>query len=149
MNIKVDETVTAFDRSIVNGKKYNCCQAIIATYGEVYGLDVDTALNVSRGFGMGMAQGSVCGAVTGAYMAISYINSIDDKIENKSIIPKLIREFSAKFKARNGSLICKELLPQNLVDVSPAVKNRIIKKTDLCPKFVRDAAEILEEICKM
>ena len=59
----------------------------------------------------------------------------------------IAREFTARFKARNGTTECRELLgcdvstPEGL---KAAKKDKSFKKQ--CPKFVRDAAEILEEI---
>ena len=58
-----------------------------------------------------------------------------------------IREFAARFKARNGSLAV-----QGLVGVrhQHARRARHAKERNLfataCPKFVRDAAAILEEM---
>jgi hypothetical protein len=51
------------------------------------------------------------------------------------------------FRVRNGSLLCRDILG---VDVSTPEGIADVRKRDLfrtiCPKFVQDAAEILEEI---
>ena len=61
----------------------------------------------------------------------------------------MAQEFIEKFNARNGAIACKELLgcdvstPEGL---TTAKHEQHFKKR--CPKFVQDAAEILEEILK-
>jgi hypothetical protein len=51
------------------------------------------------------------------------------------------------FRERNGTLLCRELLG---VDVGTPEGMREVRERDLfrtvCPKFVRDASEILEQI---
>ena len=53
----------------------------------------------------------------------------------------------SKFKTRNNSIVCKELLG---CDISTAEGTKEFKDkrliATLCPKFVQDAAEIIEEI---
>jgi hypothetical protein len=57
----------------------------------------------------------------------------------------LAQEFMDTFRERNSSLLCRELLG---VDVSTPEGMRTVREKDLfrtvCPKFVRDAAEILD-----
>lgn len=58
-----------------------------------------------------------------------------------------IQTFVEKFKERHGTIVCRELLG---CDISTdkgydhAVQNHLFDT--LCPRFVRDAAEILEDI---
>ena len=109
---KVEQAVSCFKEG------FNCAQAICSAYSQEYGLDQKTALKVSCGFGAGMGcMAETCGAVTGAYMVIGlkYGRSdiLDLSAKEKTYI--LVREFSDKFKSRNGSIVCKELLG---VDIS-------------------------------
>jgi len=113
-------------------------------------LSRQTALKVSQAFGGGMGQmGETCGAVTGAFMVIGlkYGRTRADDDEAKRKTYALVKEFSEKFKARNGTIICRELLG---CDLSTSEGQRIAKSEGLfstvCPRFVQDAAEILEEI---
>jgi len=57
------------------------------------------------------------------------------------------REFVNRFEARNGSIMCKELLG---CDISTPEGMKIIEDKKLfetlCPKLVQDAAEIIEQI---
>jgi C_GCAxxG_C_C family probable redox protein len=69
----------------------------------------------------------------------------DDEAKIKTY--KLVKEFTEKFRARNGSIICRELLG---CDIGTTDGQRIAKNKELfstvCPGFVQDAVEILEEI---
>jgi C_GCAxxG_C_C family probable redox protein len=114
------------------------------------GVERDVALKTAQSFGGGMAQmGETCGAVTGAFMAIGlkYGRTRPDDDEAKRRTYALVREFVEKFRARNGSIICRELLG---CDIGTPEGNRIAKNKELfstvCPGFVRDAVNILEEI---
>jgi C_GCAxxG_C_C family probable redox protein len=129
---------------------FNCSQAICSAYGQDYDLDAKTALKVACGLGAGMGRmGAICGAVTGAYMVIGLKYGQSDILDlaAKEKTYKLVREFSEKFKSRNGSIVCKELLGIDLstVEGMKAAKERNIHGT-CCQRFVKDAAEILEEI---
>jgi len=94
--------------------------------------------------------GETCGAVTGAFMVIGLkcgqTEDADDK-ERKKKTYKLVNEFVEKFNARNGSINCTELLRCDLS--TPEGLTRAKEQnlfTTRCPKFVQDAAEILEEL---
>ncbi len=129
---------------------YNCSQAILSTYGEQFGLHGEIALKVSAAFGGGMGcMGETCGAVTGAFMIIGLKcgrTKVEDK-EAKERTYESVREFVNQFKSRNGSTICRELLGCD-ISTSEGMKYAEDKKlfAYLCPKFVLDAAEIIEQI---
>ena len=131
---------------------FSCSQAIVAAYGGVYGIDRETALRVSAGFGGGMGRmAGTCGAVTGAYMVIGLKHgamSVKDK-ERKNTTHRLVREFAERFKAVHGGLSCKELLDCDISTPAGAQRAKENKcHTTLCPKFVASAAEILEVMLK-
>ena len=129
---------------------FSCAQALLAVYGPELGMDRETALKVAGGFGGGMGRmAGTCGAVTGAYMVIGLVHSMTKKgdLQQKELSYETIRKFAEKFKGRNGTLVCRELMG---VDVSTPEgfaesKEKKIART-VCPKYVRDAAEILEEM---
>jgi len=129
---------------------FSCAQAVLSTYSPQLGLDRELALRVAGSFGGGMASmGRTCGAVTGALMAIGLQNgkteAEDD--ETKERCYALVGEFVEQFEARNGSITCKELLGY---DVSVPEERERAREEDLfdtlCPKLVRDAAEIVGQI---
>jgi C_GCAxxG_C_C family probable redox protein len=142
--MKVEIAVSFFNQG------FNCSQSILASYCEQFGFEREKALKIASGFGGGMgAMAQTCGAVTGAFMVLglkhgsTYASDRQAKLNTY----KLIREFTEKFKARNGSIICKDLLG---CDISTEQGYRIAKEKDLfssrCPEFVRDAAEIIEQM---
>ncbi|GAG84556.1 unnamed protein product [marine sediment metagenome] len=61
----------------------------------------------------------------------------------------LVKGFAGKFEARRGSIICKDILG---CDISTPQGLRTAREevlfSKVCPEFVRDAAEILEEMLK-
>jgi C_GCAxxG_C_C family probable redox protein len=141
---KADKALTCFKEG------FNCSQSVFSAYAVDMGLSRETALKVSQSFGGGMGQmGETCGAVTGAFMVIGlkYGRTRVDDDEAKVKTYKLVKEFSEKFKARNGTIICRELLG---CDIGTSEGQRIAKDEKLfstvCPGFVQDAVEILEEI---
>ncbi|MBN1992041.1 MAG: C_GCAxxG_C_C family protein [Anaerolineae bacterium] len=131
-------------------KGYSCSQAVFSAYAEQLGLDMETALRIAGGVGGGMGRtGQTCGAVTGAIMAIGLkygaVKAADT--ETKEKVYALVKEFSDRFRFRNESVTCKELLG---VDLSTPDGLKIAREQNLyaavCAKLVKDAAEIVEEI---
>jgi C_GCAxxG_C_C family probable redox protein len=131
-------------------ERFNCCQAVLAIYGPRFGLERELALKLASGFGGGIGHlGESCGVVTGALMVIGLKHgaTVAGDKESQDKTYGLISRFLERFKARHGSILCRELLgydistPQGL----QAVKDKGLFST-LCPNFVRDSAEILEQI---
>jgi len=141
---RVERAVSCFKEG------FSCSQAILSTYGEQFGLNREMALKVSGAFGGGMGRmGETCGAVTGAFMVIGlrYGKTKVEDEQTKERAYNLVKEFVDKFRSRNGSIVCRELLG---CDISTSDGMKIIREkkfiTTLCPKFVHDAAEIIEQI---
>ena len=127
---------------------FSCSQSVLSAYGPDLGLDRETALKVATGFGGGMGHmGETCGAVTGAFMVIGLkhgrIRAEDEETRDKAY--SLIAEFAERFKSRNGSMVCRELLG---CDIGTPEGLELAREKNVCPGFVRDAAEIIEEILK-
>jgi C_GCAxxG_C_C family probable redox protein len=140
-----DIAVACFDEG------FNCSQAVFSAFAPQLGLDRVVALKVAGPFGGGIGRmGETCGAVTGALMVIGLkygqTTSEDKAAKEKSY--ELVRQFAERFKARNrGCLACRELLGADIG--TPEGMQKIREKqafTTMCPKFVRDAAEIVEEL---
>ena len=140
---KIEQAVERFE------KGFNCSQAVLGSYCEQFGLDRETGFKVATGFGGGMHIDSVCGAVTGAFMVLGlkYGNATaEDKAAKGNTYEKVI-EYTDRFKARNGSVLCKDLLG---CDISRADGMKKAQEDGLfdsvCPKMVREASEVLEEM---
>jgi C_GCAxxG_C_C family probable redox protein len=139
------------ENAVSNMKNGLCCsQSILCAYGRSFGLDPEMALRLAAGFcgGMGRMAGT-CGAVTGAYMVLGLKGDVEAAAdrEGRGRICEAAREFAKQFTARNGSVCCKDLMG---CDISTAEGMAFANEKGLfptiCPKMVRDAAEILEEL---
>ena len=131
---------------------FNCSQAVFSTYSSELGLKSDMALRIAAGFGGGMGFSETCGAVTGAFMLIGlkYGNvSVDDK-DNKWKTKVLVAEFTRRFIELNNSVKCRELLAY---DISIPEEMTIVREKKLfstiCPKLIKDASEIIEELLEL
>lgn len=127
----------------------NCCQATLLSLCNDLGLESETALKISCGFGGGMTQGEVCGTVSGAIILLGIKNgngSIDDQ-ESKDKTKELVKEFCSRFKQKNGSIICKELLGCDTSTESGkkyAEDNNL--KKEICEGLLRNAIELVTSI---
>lgn len=128
------------------GKGHSCAQAVFSAFAEQLGMDYQTAVKVSAGFGGGMGMGGVCGAVSGAYMAIGLkFGGMDPKAKEQT--SKVTRQFVERFKAQHHCLTCRELMG---LDVTTPEGRKLSKEKNLratvCTGVVRDAAKILTEL---
>ena len=128
----------------------NCCQAVLAAYAERHGLERGTALKLGTGFGSGVSQlGEMCGAVSGAILVLGLRHgrsSAEDQAAQQKTW-ELVRKFVARFKQRHGSTECRQLLgcdPSNPAQLEWAAKQGLFATR--CPKLVREAVELLEEL---
>ena len=131
-------------------KGYNCSQAVVWAFAPGLGLEGDMALKVSAAFGGGMGMmGSTCGVVTGAMMVLGLrygaTGAADRSAKMKTY--EMTREFVRRFEGRNGTILCRELLGFDL-GTPEGKKQAAATKThaNVCPRFVRDAVEILQEM---
>jgi C_GCAxxG_C_C family probable redox protein len=129
---------------------FNCAQAILVAFGVDLGIERDTALKLASPLGAGIARtGQVCGAVTGAVMVIGLkfgaANSWD-KIRKARAQTKSAK-FIEKFQKIHGNINCCELLGIDLgteLGRKEAKSRKVFEKR--CMNFVRDAAEILDQM---
>jgi len=142
----VEQAVARFNEGAL------CSQAVFSTYAEKMGLDRETATKIATPLGAGIARlGETCGAVSGAILAIGlkHGNMTDWRVEDKQKEEayRAAREFVDGFRSRHGSILCRDLLGCDL-NTPEGSREAAEKKLflSLCPKLVRDAAEILEEL---
>ena len=132
---------------------YNCCQAVVLAYNDVFGIDDRTAAAISSGFGGGMGRmREVCGAVSGMVLIANMLYGNDDIADKdaKDAHYARIRDLLKPFETQNGSIICRELLgldengePSH---VSEARTAKYYQQRP-CAELVADAADILEKYC--
>ena len=128
---------------------YNCSQSVLGVFCEELGLDFPTAVKISSSFGGGMGRmREVCGAVSGMFMAAGLAcYHLDNSTENKSKQYKIVQDLAARFKNKNGSIICRELLQgiESSTSPQPSERTEAYYKKRPCIDLVSDAVEILEQ----
>ena len=128
---------------------FNCSQAVLTVFAEDFGLDEKLTLMLGTQFGGGARNAEMCGAVSGALMVLGlkYGHYKQDDSEQKSKAYAIAVDYTARFKKANGSIVCRDLLGYDLTKPEDAA---IIKEKnlfgDICPKMIKSAVEILEEV---
>ena len=130
---------------------YNCSQSVFCAFCDVTGLDIDTAARMSSSFGGGMGRlREVCGTVSGALMVLGMVRGYSDpkNPQAKSDHYHLVQDFASRFKEKNGTIICRELLegtnarPGN----EPEGRTPEFYASRPCLRLVEEAADILEKM---
>ena len=131
---------------------YGCAQAVLASFAQDYGLSEEAALRIATGFGSGMGRlCEVCGALTGAFMVIGLKHG---KVatdgtrygSNTETTYRLVAELAEKFRAKNGSIYCRELIGHDLS--VPEERAKVVALglfTTTCRKCILNSVELLEE----
>ena len=112
ITLNIDERVEKARRLFKDGG-YNCCQAVVMAYSDLFGINDETAAAMSSGFGGGMGRmREVCGSVSGMVMLAGLISPATDPSnkEWRTANYALVQEMAEEFRSINGSIICKELL---------------------------------------
>lgn len=130
---------------------YNCAQSVLMAFEDVTGLERETAAKLASSFGGGLGRmREVCGAVSGAAMVLGIAKGCSDPADHeaKKAHYHLIQECARRFKEKNGSIICRELL-RGVPDIDGEIPE---KRTDEyykkrpCAALVAMAAQITEEL---
>jgi C_GCAxxG_C_C family probable redox protein len=129
---------------------YNCAQSVLSAYAQELGLERDQALRVATGFGGGMGRlAATCGVVTGAFMVLGLkhgmIDSADQASKEKTYAA--VQAFAREFRARFGTLDCRDLLGADLSTpggLAIAHDQQLFNRR--CPMFLQAAADILDDM---
>lgn len=155
-NFNIEERVEKARRLFKEGG-YNCCQAVVLAYNDVFGLEDELASSLSSGFGGGMGRmREVCGAVSGMVMLAGLIRPASDpSVKNwRTANYALVQEMAGEFKEINGSIVCKELLglvpmgsctPAPKESPEPSDRTPEYYKKRPCEEMVGIAARIVGE----
>ena len=129
---------------------YNCAQSIVKAFAGETGMQENDLVHLAFPFGAGLGrQGLVCGALSGASMILGtkYGKLLQGKEAYRERIYGLTRKLLEQFKDKQGTILCKELLNFDLSKPEELLRAREAGVfTTKCPVFVRQAAEILEEL---
>lgn len=128
-------------------KDFSCSQSVFSTLSPELGVDEATALKISSAFGGGiMRYGEICGAVTGSLMSLG-LKFGSASPDNEEKIREASQELMRRFKEKNGSLLCRDLLGYQLIipeELEAAKESGVFEK--ICPLLVQNATELAEEI---
>ena len=134
---------------------YNCAQSVFLAFSDLHGIDPHTAAALSSSFGGGMGRlREVCGAVSGMFIVEGLLEGyFDPTAENAQLQKaehyKRIQELARRFKERNTSIICREILgARATTNPTPDERTSEYYKTRPCARMCGDAAEILEAFLK-
>ena len=157
MDFNIEERVEKAGRLFKEGG-YNCCQAVVLAYCDLFGMDEKTAAALSSGFGGGMGRmREVCGSVSGMVMLSGLLCPADNPSDKagRTANYALVQEVAGEFRSINGSIICRELLgldkkPTEGQVESPGPSDRTAEyyKKRPCEELVRISARIIGEKIK-
>ena len=147
---KTSKTALAASQKFASG--YRCSEAILTSYCGIVGLNKDHAMKVGCAFGGGLgSQGDVCGAVSGsvAILGLKYGRTDKKDVDSRVSTDRQVKAFLKKFRSKHKHIRCNDLIGHDRStpkghDIAAA--SGIFKK--LCPKLVKDAANILEGLLR-
>ena len=152
----IEERVEKAKRLFKEGG-YNCCQAVVMAYNDIFGMDDVTAATVASGFGGGMGRmREVCGSVSGMTILAGFISpAADPSIKTaRTANYALVQELAEEFRKTNGSILCKELLrlvPMGSGQIAPKESPEPSDRTETyykkrpCEELVGISARIVGE----
>lgn len=127
---------------------YNCAQAVAVAFCDVTGLDEKFTAKTISAFGGGMGRlREVCGAVSGMFFVLSCLYGYDtpgDDAEKMQLYAR-VQDLAAKFREKNGSIVCRELLENPPSDPNPSPRTAEYYAKRPCVRMVMTAADLLDE----
>ena len=127
---------------------YNCSQAVVVAFCDVTGMKPQYAARLSSSFGGGMGRmREVCGAVSGMLLVagLLYGYGTPGDEESKKAHYKLVQALAGKFREREQSIVCREILKNPPSDPNPTPRNEEFYKKRPCARLVALAAQILDD----
>ena len=128
---------------------FNCSQAVFTAFASDFGIDEKTALMLGTSFGGGARNGEICGAVSGALLVLGlkYGHYDAEDNEQKTRAYEIAVDYTKRFKEKNGSVVCRDLLGYDLTvpEDKVFIKEKNLFRT-VCPEMVKSAVLILEEV---
>ncbi|MCD8181606.1 MAG: C-GCAxxG-C-C family protein [Firmicutes bacterium] len=129
----------------------NCSQAVVCAYSDLFGMDNNSAMRASEGFGGGMGRMRLtCGAVSGMCMlaGLKYGKGIPKDLETRIKVYGTVQKMAKEFEEKNGSVICGDLLGINKpkdTGAVPTERNAEFYKKRPCVGCVEDCARLVEK----
>ncbi len=112
---------------------YNCAQAVLGAYVDLFDLDMDKAMTIAYGFGGGVGMTrEICGTLTGGAMAIG-----EADVKQKKFVNEKVAALCKEFEESHGSVVCGELLGLRKTD------KEINRAT--CDDLIAEVVKLLEK----
>lgn len=129
---------------------YNCAQAVLLAFCEETGLSREQAALLASTFGGGMGRmREVCGAVSAMFMVEGLVCGYSDPKakEEKSVAYARVRNLADRFREKNHSIICRDLLidTETTPGGEPEARTKDYYERRPCGCYVEDASRILAE----
>lgn len=128
---------------------YNCSQAVLLAYTDLFPLDAETAKAIASSFGGGMGRmREVCGTCTAmfAIAGLARPSTVPGDTKSKMENYALVQELAQEFKKETGSIICRDMLKLNgntHEGPIPEQRTEDYYKRRPCSELVYLAAEII------
>ncbi|MBU6998295.1 MAG: C_GCAxxG_C_C family protein [Theionarchaea archaeon] len=127
---------------------FNCAQSVLLVLSESEGETCSCIPAIAEGFGSGIKTGSVCGAVTGAVMGIGlqYGRKDPEDKSSKTHVDTLTREFLRRFTEEHGTILCCELLGEDVTTEQGIQHYREKNLHEKCESFIATATRIAQTL---
>ena len=129
---------------------YNCSQAIVLAFEDLFNIDKKALKSLSSSFGGGISRlREVCGCVSGMaiVMGLLYgdydINNNDEKAKHY----ERVQQLAIKFKEKTNSINCAELLDKakGIETPIPEIRNEKYYSSRPCSKYIAIMAQIIQQ----
>lgn len=127
---------------------YNCSQAVVAAFADLYGFEKEQAFRMSASFGGGIGRmRETCGAACGLFLLAGLETGATEATDRagKSANYALVQKLAKEFEKINGSICCGELLgikDKTNRDPQAAERTKEYYEKRPCSKMVESAAQI-------
>ena len=92
---------------------YNCSQAVVGAFSDLFGMEPETAMRFAEGLGGGIGRMRLtCGAVSAMALlaGLKVSTGKPGDLETRKEVYAKVREMAAAFQEKNGSITCSDLL---------------------------------------
>lgn len=129
---------------------YNCAQSVLLAFAKETGLTQTQAARLASTFGGGMGRlREVCGAVSAMFMIEGLLEGYEDPKakEEKSAVYARVRELAERFREKNHSIICRDLLinVETTPGTEPEERTAAYYERRPCGCYIEDAAFMIAE----
>lgn len=144
VNKRAEQAVAYFKQG------YNCAQSVYMAYADLFDLDVNLAAKIIAPLGGGMGRlREVCGAVSGMFLVAGLKHPADNPTDHEAKTRNYaaVQRLAEKFRQKNGSIVCRELLGLAVrkEDPTPEPRTDAYYKRRPCAEYVRIAATLAGE----